>query len=133
MRSRPRGRLPALAPGARPGDLLPETFAQEDFAFYGKVLQGQKELEPRWKRCVAQVDQGLGHILGKAFVDRNFPGDSKQISLEMIQRVENAFAARLPELSWMDDATRQRALEKLHAVRNQIGYPTNGARTRGSR
>jgi len=104
-------------------DLLPEAFAQEDFALYGKTLQGQKELEPRWKRCVAQVDEGLGEILGKAFVDRNFPGDSKQISLEMIQRVEAAFASRLPDLTWMDDATRARALEKLHAVRNQIGYP----------
>ncbi len=104
-------------------DLLPEAFAQEDFAFYGKTLQGQKELEPRWKRCVAQVDQGLGHILGKAFVERHFPAESKQISLEMIQRVEAAFAGRLPDLAWMDDATRTRALEKLHAVRNQIGYP----------
>jgi len=104
-------------------DLLPEKFAQEDFSLYGKLLQGQKELEPRWKRCVAEADAGLGEILGKAFVDRHFPGDSKQIALEMIQRVEAAFAARLPELDWMDPSTREVALGKLHAVRNQIGYP----------
>ncbi|HKQ97859.1 MAG TPA: M13 family metallopeptidase N-terminal domain-containing protein, partial [Candidatus Polarisedimenticolia bacterium] len=32
---------------------LPRAFVDEDFDFYGRVLTGQQQPEPRWKRCVA--------------------------------------------------------------------------------
>src|SRR5581483_4029270 len=36
--------------------LLSSAFVNESFSFFGKRLQGQKELQPRWKRCVTLVD-----------------------------------------------------------------------------
>jgi putative endopeptidase len=102
---------------------LPRRFVDEDFAFFGKTLQGQRELAPRWKRCVQATDQALGEALGRLFVERTFSGDSKTVALDMIRRVEGAFEAGLPNLAWMDPATRERALEKMHAVVNKIGYP----------
>jgi putative endopeptidase len=95
----------------------------ESFGFYGRELSGQKEIEPRWKRCVQATDDAVGEILGKAFVERQFAGESKTMALEMIQGIESAFAANLPDLSWMDDATRARAMEKMKALTNKIGYP----------
>lgn len=103
--------------------VLPKAFVDENFAFYGQKLSGQKELSPRWKRCTQMVDNGLGDLLGKAYVARNFAGDSKAKSLDMIQRVEGAFAAGLPQLAWMDEATRAAAIQKSKMITNKIGYP----------
>jgi len=103
--------------------LLSKDFVDEDFAFFGQTLQGQKENRPRWKRCVIASDGALGEILGKLYVERMFAGDSKKIALEMIRDIESAFEANLQNLAWMDESTRQRAKEKTAAIYNKIGYP----------
>jgi len=102
---------------------LPKAFDQENFAFYGKTLQGQKEQQARWKRCVAQTDGALGEILGQEFIKKQFAGDSKKIARELVESIQSAFASNLPSLAWMDDTTRQRALGKKGTLVNKIGYP----------
>ena len=37
---------------------------QENFEFYGKILNGKKEKIPHWKTCVSSVDNSLGEALG---------------------------------------------------------------------
>jgi putative endopeptidase len=102
---------------------LPKAFDEEHFAFYGKTLQGQKEQQARWKRCVAATDGALGEVLGQEFIKKQFAGSSKTIAREMIEGVENAFASNLGDLAWMDDATRERAIGKKQTLVNKIGYP----------
>ncbi|MDP2315610.1 MAG: M13 family metallopeptidase [Pseudomonadota bacterium] len=93
------------------------------FAFYGQKVTGQKEQEPRWKRCVAASDALIGELTGKSFVESQFAGDSKEKSLTMIKDIETAFEKGLAGLSWMDDPTRARAVEKMTKINNKIGYP----------
>jgi endothelin-converting enzyme/putative endopeptidase len=102
---------------------LSKAFVEEDFQFYGATLSGQKEDRPRWKKCVEATDGAMGESLGRYFVERAFPGDSKTIGLDLIGRIEAAFRANLDKLAWMDPATRKRAQEKLQALTNKIGYP----------
>ena len=102
---------------------LSNAFFEEDFAFFGKGLRGQQEPEARWKRCTRATDSALGEMLGQAFVDRYFAGDSKAKALVLIHGIEGAFGDNLGDLAWMDDATRAKALEKLELVDNMIGYP----------
>ena len=102
---------------------LPAAFVDAHFDFFGRKLSGQEEIRPRWKRCVAATENALGEEVGKVYVERRFAGDSKQIALEMIGDIQAAFAADLPTLTWMDDETRQRALDKAKAVIDKIGYP----------
>ncbi len=102
---------------------LPKAFDEANFNFYGKTLQGQKQQQDRWKRCVAQTDGALGEILGQEFIKRQFAGDSKRIARELIESIQTAFTGNLPKLEWMDDTTRQRALTKKAAIANKIGYP----------
>ena len=104
-------------------DALPERFVAAEFDFYGKTLTGQQEIEPRWKRCVGATEGALGEAVGALFVARRFAGDSKAKALEMIGDIEESFETNLPQLAWMDDPTRGRALEKLGAIGNKIGYP----------
>jgi predicted metalloendopeptidase len=102
--------------------LLSKALVDERFAIEAKFT-GQKEIQPRWKRCVEATDEAMGELLGRYFVERRFAGDSKAVALKMIGGIESAFASALPSLSWMDDVTRGRALEKMRAISNKIGYP----------
>lgn len=102
---------------------LAAPLAEEHFAFHGTRLRGQKEMLPRWKRCAQRLETHLGDLLGQAYVDRAFGGDSKPIALDMIVRIEKAFEAGLDDLAWMDDTTRDRARNKAGAITNKIGFP----------
>lgn len=104
---------------------LPEAFVQADFEFFHKMLMGQAEPRPRWKRCVAVTDHALRDALGERYVAEHFSGDNRSVALEMITGIEAAFEAGLPGLSWMDDETRARAVEKMQAIVNKIGFPQN--------
>jgi putative endopeptidase len=102
---------------------LSAAFVNESFDFYGKKLQGSEQLRPRWKRCVAYVDDDLGEALGQAYVEEKFTPQAKQQTLAMLRQIEAAMERDLESLPWMTGPTKQKALEKLHAVANKIGYP----------
>ncbi len=102
---------------------LPKAFVDEDFRFRSENLTGAKTLLPRWKRCVASTEGSLGEALGEAFVKKTFGAEGKAETLRMIGEIEAAMQKDLETLAWMDDATRKRALDKLHKVKNKIGYP----------
>jgi putative endopeptidase len=103
--------------------LLPTPFVNENFAFYGRILTGAKELRPRWKRCVAMTDADLGEALGQQYVDRTFGVEGKQRTLKMVDAIERALGQDIQQIDWMTPATKEKALGKLHAITNKIGYP----------
>ena len=98
---------------------LPSQFVDEDFNFYGRTMTGQQELQPRWKRCVRYTDRALGDALGQAYVEIAFGPAAKQRALTMVQQVEAAMERDINQLTWMSQPTKQQALDKLHAVREQ--------------
>jgi putative endopeptidase len=103
--------------------MLPAAFVNENFKFFSHTLQGTKELQPRWKRCVRFTDRMLGEALGQAYVDRTFGVEGKTRTLTMVHDIENAMQKDIEQLDWMTPQTKQRAQEKLHTVVNKIGYP----------
>jgi putative endopeptidase len=106
-----------------PGTALPRALDEQSFDFYGKVLDGQPEQKPRWKRCVEETDDALGDALGQVYVEQRFSSEDKQRTLELTRDVEAAMSRDIEQLDWMSAATRARAEEKLHAIANKIGYP----------
>jgi putative endopeptidase len=103
---------------------LPETLDDERFAFYGKVMDGVPEQEPRWKRCAATVDRDLGEALGRVYVQQRFTPADKQRAEALTQSIEAAADQDIGNLDWMSPATREAAREKLHMVANNVGYPS---------
>jgi predicted metalloendopeptidase len=53
-------------------DFLSSPFVNENFAFYGKTLNGTLEMRPRWKRGRDFVDGSIGEALGQLYVARTF-------------------------------------------------------------
>ncbi len=102
---------------------LSSPFVNENFAFYGKTLTGAKELRPRWKRCVAFVDDSLGDALGQRYVEATFGADGKERMSKLVAALEKALDQDLKALPWMTEATKKQAFVKLNAMANKIGYP----------
>jgi putative endopeptidase len=102
---------------------LSAAFLNEDFAFYGKTLRGQQELQPRWKRCTENVDDHLGEALGQVYVEKYFTPEAKRQALKMVKEIDAAMARDIDSLAWMSATTKQQAVVKLHAMANKIGYP----------
>jgi putative endopeptidase len=102
---------------------LSSAFVNEDFAFYGKTLRGQEELQPRWKRCTENVDNDLGEALGQVYVEKYFSPQAKQDAVKIVKEIETAMEQDINSLPWMSAMTKQQALIKLHGMANKIGYP----------
>ena len=102
---------------------LSDAFVNENFEFYGRYLSGQKELQPRWKRCVSLTDDLLGEALGQPYVAETFGPDGKQRMLRMVGALEGALGDDIADLPWMTADTKKQAAIKLKAIANKIGYP----------
>jgi len=110
---------------------LSSKFVQEDFDFYRRTLRGVTAMTPRWKQCVRYVDRDLGEALGQEFVRRTFTADTKKKTVEMTRLIEKAMENEIRTLDWMSAETKGRALEKLHAIVNKVGYPERWRDYRG--
>jgi putative endopeptidase len=102
---------------------LPTAIDDAHFDFYGKVLGGQSQQLDRETRAVHLLDSRLGHPLGKIYVARYFPPEAKAKADQLIGNILKAYDADIRTISWMTDATRQKALDKLHQFTPHIGYP----------
>ncbi|SFK69853.1 endothelin-converting enzyme [Lysobacter sp. cf310] len=104
-------------------DSLSTPFVEENFAFNGKFLTGATEIKPRWKRCAELTDNQLGEALGQKYVEKYFPPEAKARMQEMVKNILLAMDDTIRELDWMDDATKQKALEKRATFFPKLGYP----------
>lgn len=101
---------------------LSNKFVTRSFEFES-ILSGQKEIAPRWQRGSELTDRALGELIGQLYVKKYFDDASKERMLDLVNNVQETFASRIKRLDWMSDSTKERALEKLHAIVNKIGFP----------
>ena len=102
---------------------LPKAFVDARFEFYGKALSGTPEQRPRWKRAVAAIDNNLGEMLGKLYVERHFSPQAKARMEQLVANLQRAYKDGIDQLDWMSPETKQQAQLKLAAFRAKIGYP----------
>lgn len=103
--------------------MLPRDFADAHFAFYSTRLNGIDEMRPRPLRAQRFVNDALGEVLGRLYVQRYFPEEHKAEVEKYIRYIRQAFQQRLQESPWMDAETRTQALTKLERFSTKIGYP----------
>jgi len=102
---------------------LPNDFVQANFEFYSKTLRGLEENRPRWKRAVQAVNGSLGEVVGKVYVDKYFKPEAKERMVNLVDNLQLSMADRIKKLDWMEEETKERALEKLSKFNAKIGYP----------
>ena len=102
---------------------LSDDFVQARFDFYGKVLSGQQELKPRWKRSLSVTDGALGEALGEMYVAKYFPPEAKERMLKLVENLRISLGEHIDSLEWMSAETKAKEKEKLAAFYVKIGYP----------
>ncbi|HEY4322711.1 MAG TPA: M13 family metallopeptidase [Mucilaginibacter sp.] len=102
---------------------LNNAIANENFRFGGKVLRGQKEQLPRWKRVLDTENGLMGEMLGQLFVKEYFSEKSKERYLTEVEAIRQAYREHIMKLDWMSPETKQKALVKLNAIHPKVGYP----------
>ena len=95
-----------------------------DIAFdFSRVLSGQAEKKPRWKRAVAMLDGSLGEEIGRLYVKKYFSDAAKKRMQTLVKNLQSALKMRIEQLDWMSENTKRQALKKLNTFRAKIGYP----------
>lgn len=110
-----------LANAAAP--YLSKRFVNARFDFYGKTLNGQPELSPRWKRAVSFVNDALGESVGRVYVAKYFPPEAKAKIDALVNELIAAMHRRIDRLDWMSPPTKAKAQEKLAKLVVKVGYP----------
>ncbi len=102
---------------------LPKRFDEAWFEMFGRELGGTSQQLSREERGSAFVDDNLGEVIGKVYVQRYFPPEARASAQKMVGNIIAALRARIGSLTWMSETTRARALQKLATMRVKIGYP----------
>jgi putative endopeptidase len=108
---------------------------QASFQFFNRLLVGQLEPAPRWKRVLYSQNTSsylpgfvgaaspIGMLVGRRFVSEHFPEPTRQRYLRLAEAIETAFRERIERLDWLSEPTKAKALEKLAAIGVKVGYP----------
>jgi putative endopeptidase len=104
---------------------LPSDIDDARFNFYGKLLNGQEQQRPRWKRAITETESLLGEQVGALYAARYFPPASKAAMQDLVANLRKALAISIQENTWMSPATKAEAEKKLTAFTPKIGYPDN--------
>ncbi|SBV32155.1 Endothelin-converting enzyme 1 [uncultured Sphingopyxis sp.] len=104
-------------------DVLPDAVAQEAFSFYGTALSGTPQMQERWKRAVDFTTGNMGEAVGKDYVAKYFPPETKAAMDLLVKNVLAALDTRITNLTWMQPETKVKAKKKLANFTTKIGYP----------
>lgn len=103
--------------------VLSDDFHNANFEMFGKTMSGKEEPEPRWKRAMAIPNSMLGEAVGELYVSKYFPEDNKKYMMKLVENLRLALGKHIDYLTWMSDATKAKAHEKLATFTVKIGYP----------
>ncbi len=103
--------------------VLPDAVAKEAFSFYSTALSGTPQMEERWKRGVDFTTGNLGDAVGKDYVAKYFPPETKAAMDTLVKNVLASMGSRIDGLSWMQPTTKVKARKKLANFTTKIGYP----------
>jgi endothelin-converting enzyme len=102
---------------------LSAQFADLEFGFHQKTLNGVPEPLPRWRQAVDSMDENMGELIGRMFVESHFGAEAKARMLALVGNLLKAFDTSIDGLEWMSPATRAEAKKKLSMITVKIGYP----------
>ena len=102
---------------------LPKAYDELSFSFYGRVLMGALEQEPRYRRIIGLAEHILPEPTGQLFVEHHFDEAAKKTIYDLVGDIQEALRNRINRLEWMSPVTKGKALEKLDTFMPLLGYP----------
>lgn len=103
--------------------VLPKTFRDARFAFFGQTLNGVPKEAAREEKAINELNSALGEALGRLYVERYFPSEQKKRMQVMVANLLAAYRDAIQDLRWMSAETKKHALDKISKYGTKIGYP----------
>lgn len=88
-----------------------------------RALTGTSAAPKRETLVAEAVERGVGHALGRLYVERYFPPRSRAGVEAVVGDVRAEFRQRLAQNTWLSAQTRSHALQKVDNIRIVVGYP----------
>ncbi|NVO21189.1 MAG: M13 family metallopeptidase [Bacteroidetes bacterium] len=104
-------------------EYLSSNLDKEHFSFFGTVMSGTTEQQPRWKRILDNTSSSLGEAVGQLYVAKFFPPAAKERMITLVNNLKSALHERILNLTWMSDSTKKEAIAKLDKINVKVGYP----------
>ena len=103
-----------------------ESDAIEPVREFNSILEGKDATArpERWRTCVADVDTGLSWLLSSYYVKETFSEKSKEFGDRIILDIKDQYVKKIQGSEWMSEDVRKSAIDKVHSIRQKIGYPT---------
>ncbi|CAF3416848.1 unnamed protein product [Rotaria sp. Silwood1] len=103
-------------------DNMPKRFRsiKENFQH---VFRGTTAEQSRKIICGNYVNGNMGFAVSKLYIKKYFDDNARNQSFEMIGNIRKAFINMLEQTTWMDETSKNRAIEKAKAIDEKIGYP----------
>ena len=102
---------------------LSSAFVNLHFDFNSRTVSGIQTLKPRWKRGVDTVENAIGELAGKVYVQRHFKPEAKERMDALVANLKDAYSEGIDDLEWMTPETKKKAHAKLARFTTKIGYP----------
>jgi len=102
---------------------LSKEFADLQFDFKQRTLNGIQEPRARWRQAVDAINTNMGELVGRMFVEVHFSAEAKQRMLALVSNLLKTFDSSIDGLEWMGPETRAEAKRKLSKITVKIGYP----------
>ncbi len=102
---------------------LNDAAVKERFAFEGTVLRGVPQREPQWQLALRFTDGALGDAVGKLYVEKYLPAETKPRVMAMFNNFVASFKNGIEKLDWMGPETKKEAQLKLAGLKPNIAYP----------
>ncbi|CAG9529851.1 unnamed protein product, partial [Cercopithifilaria johnstoni] len=86
------------------------------------VLNDIKIIIPRWKGCVEVTETLLKHATSALYVRKHFDPDIRKDVMDILEGIREALQDNIAEIDWMDNDTKNAALQKAAAMISKVGY-----------
>ncbi len=93
---------------------------------YQQELIGVEGSQTDEENAAQMVQNLLSDELGHVYAEKYFSKEAKADVENMVRDFIKIYKEKLLELDWMSDSTKQKAIEKLDAMRIKAGYPDEG-------
>ncbi|OQR66182.1 membrane metallo-endopeptidase 1-like, partial [Tropilaelaps mercedesae] len=91
---------------------------------FNYAVAGTTRENPRWEQCMKSLAVSFDLSLSNLYVKNYFHNKSEDSALFLVKYLTNEFLDIVKNVDWMDNATRERAVDKAEAIVSHIGYPT---------
>ena len=97
--------------------------ARENYNVFQEAISGIPRHPSTPDYCFMLANSRLAWATGRIYVDSHFTPEDKKEATTLVNEIRSAFRSTLQSNTWLDQTTKQLALEKLEAIVANVGYP----------